>query len=122
MIGNEEMIPKNSFRPGDKLVLRLLKELDELKTRGPAIKPAAWARQSEALIRSCMQVLKDNMDDHLIVTTTLWVLVSLSRLEPSLRALLADVGIPGVLSQVLQGPRVSKTTREYASELTRFLM
>lgn len=118
MFSQEES--KHALRPGDKAVVRLLHELDHLKTT-PELRAAVRARQSEALIRSCVRVIREHVSDHLTVTSALWVLVSLVRLDAALKAVLSDAGVPGVLAEVLRGPRVSQATREYAGELTTAL-
>ena len=111
---------KQSFRPGDQVVVKLLNELDTLKS-DDTVRPRARARQSVELIRSCTRLMKEHISDHLITTTALWVLVSLIRMDSSLIPGLADAGVPGVLAEVLQDPGVGRATREYARELTSAL-
>lgn len=114
------MDSKVAFRPGDKLVVSLLNDLDHLKTQKD-IRPIPRARLTEALIRSCARLMREHSADHLIVTSALWVLVSLVRMDAGARGLLSDAGVPGVLAEILHGSRVSRTTREYAGELTKVL-
>lgn len=111
---------RHSFRPGDKQVLKLLNELDAVKS-DTSVRPHARARQSVELIHSCMHLIKEHISDHLITTTALWVLVSLVRMDRGIIPGLADAGVPGVLAEILQGPSVGRTTREYAKELTSAL-
>jgi hypothetical protein len=116
-----------AFRLGDKQVLRLLAELDSIK--GQELKPGTRARRSDALIHSCRGLLKEHLFDPLLGATALWVLLCLLRLDPAqtgsrpggVRAALAEAGVPGLLSEVLQAPGISKVTREYAGELTTAL-
>ena len=104
------------FKLGDKFVAHLLTELDMIKAMKQGRREARLKR-CEQLIREIIRLTKDNRSDHLLVTTAVWILVSLIRLDSQLRNVMIDAGVPGLLSEVLRFPRVTDATRAYSGEL-----
>ncbi len=99
---------------GDKAVARVLKELNELKILKPSEPKRA---RSLALLHECKRLAKERMGDHLLVTTVVWVFVSLLRMDSELHAAFVNGGIPGVLAEILKSRCISEATRAYAGEL-----
>ena len=106
---------------GDKQVKGLLQDLNHLKTH-PEMKLPKKNHLGGLLTRTTIRLLKDNMSDHLLITTLLWILVSLLRIDSCFHSILLDAGAPGALVEILQDPTVTDVAKEYASELTSALM
>lgn len=104
------------FKLGDKFVAHLLTELDMIKAM-KQVRREARLKRCEQLIREIIRLTKDNRSDHLLVTTAVWILVSLIRLDSQLRNVMIDSGVPGLLSEVLRFPHVTDATRAYSGEL-----
>lgn len=106
------------FHPGDTIVHHILEELDHVKATSSSVTNGSDLQRSKALIHHCARLLKTNMSDHLIATTTVWVFVSLIRLDGRLHSALLDAGVPGLLGDLLRSPHVTGAARAYSQELT----
>lgn len=114
---NQPELPRLAV--GDKVVGILLKDLELVKkSRG-----SKRIEKAEYLINYIAHELrKSKSSDHLLQTTSIWVLINLFRLEPEeTRPLMLSSGVPGALLDMLRGQQITGVSRQYASELCFFL-
>jgi len=105
---------------GNKVVNSILRDLEKIQRSRPHKRP----KRIETLIYNITQYLrKGNENDHLLQTTSIWVLIHTYRVEPELsKAIMIRTGIPGVLHEIMKSEVLHGATKQYASELCYFLV
>lgn len=102
----------------DKRVYAILRDLDKIKTS----KKKKQIKRCELLINYIAQSLRKNPDDHLLHTTSIWVLITIFRLFPmETKEMMTGAGIPGCLYEVIKSGTLNGSSRQYASELCFYL-
>ena len=85
---------------GHKIVQILLRDLE--KARKCTSKPEKLLARCEDLIFFVVSEMRKSLGDHLLQTTTVWVLINILRLEPILtRQIMITNGVPGILYEIL---------------------
>ncbi len=104
---------------GDKVVGIILTDLESLK-RSKGIRQI---EKSQYLINYIAQELRRcSSSDHLLQTTSIWVLINIFRLLPEdSRSFMLTSGIPGALLDMMKSGNITGVSRQYASELCFFL-
>jgi len=108
-----------SRAPSNANVKKILKHLDNINQTKSVHKRL---KRCEALIYKISSALRHTEQDHLYQTTSIWILINVFRLDPpSVREIMIQAGIPGVLYEVLRSRLLTGSTRQYASELCFYL-
>ena len=117
--GSTRPIPPR-LHAGNKLVNGILRDLEKIQRSRPHKRP----KRIETLIYTITQYLrKGNENDHLLQTTSIWVLIHTYRLDPELsKGIMIRSGIPGVLHEIMKAEILHGATKQYASELCYFLV
>jgi hypothetical protein len=117
--GSTRPIPPK-LHAGNKVVNGILRELEKVQRTRPHKRP----KRIESLIYNITQYLrKGNENDHLLQTTSIWVLIHTYRLDPELsKGIMIRTGIPGVLHEIMKSEVLHGATKQYASELCYFLV
>ena len=111
-------VPPNIVYPQDNKVQIILRDLEKIKTS----KKRKRLKKSEHLVYFIAHAIRKSMEDHLLHTTAVWVLIVLFRMFPTeLKTIMLEAGIPGVLHSIIQVGGLSGSSRQYASELCFFL-
>ena len=98
----------------------ILKDLSDIKK----IKKLSTKKYQkiEKLIFFIVQTLRRLSADHLIETTSIWVLINLIEENAEFsRKVMLHAGVPGVLYGILNSHTLAGATREYASQLCSYL-
>ena len=98
----------------------ILKDLSDVKK----IKKLSTKKNQkiEKLIFFIVQTLRRLAADHLIETTSIWVLINLIEENAEFsRKVMLHAGVPGVLYGILNSHTLAGATREYASQLCTYL-
>ncbi len=104
---------------GDQKVQSFLRDLEKIKT---SKRPRKQLKRSEDLIRRIVQALRRTGEDHLLYTTSIWVLINVFRMFPEeVKEIMIEVGVPGVLHGVIASGILNGAMRQYTSELCFFL-
>jgi hypothetical protein len=104
---------------GEKKFQSFLRDLEKIKT---SKRPHKQLKRSEDLIRRIVHALRKTSSDHLLYTTSIWVLINVFRMFPEpMKLLMLEVGVPGVLHDILSSGVLSGSMRQYTSELCFFL-
>lgn len=100
-----------------KIILKDLSDIKKMKKQG-----AKKNQKIEKLIFFIVQTLRRLDPDHLIETTSIWVLINLVEVNASFsRKVMMAAGIPGVLYGILNSHSLAGATRKYASDLCMYL-
>lgn len=103
---------------GDKRVHSILRDLDKIKNS----KKKKQVKRCDFLINYIAQSLRKCPDDHLLHTTSIWVLITIFRLFPeATKDIMIAAGIPGRLFEIIKSGGLNGSTRQYASELCFYL-
>ena len=103
---------------GEKGVKALLKDLEKVQK----CKPPKQLMLAESLVFNIVFTLRKSFDDHLLQTTSIWVLINLLQVEIDVvRKAMLDAGVPAVLYEIMSSVNLSGTARQYASELCHYL-
>lgn len=106
------------LQAGDHRVHSILRDLDKVK----GSKPKSKLKRCEQLIYFIVQSLRKCNDDHLLHTTSIWVLISLFRMFPRENKLvMLQAGVAGVLYNIIKSGSLNGSSRQYASELCFYL-
>lgn len=111
-------MPTLTGKSKDKRVYAMLRDLDKIKTS----KKKKQVKRCELLINYIAQCLRKCTDDHLLHTTSIWVLITIFRLFPvETKEMMIEAGIPGCLYEVIKDGNLNGSSRQYASELCFYL-
>lgn len=102
------------------LILSALDKCQKSKSNNPEKR----AQRIEKLIYDIVTSLRSQSrhSDHLLQTTSIWVLMQLLRLDSELsRDVMLRVGTAGVLYDIMKGGVLAGVTRQYATELCFYL-
>lgn len=100
-----------------KIILKDLADIKKMKKQG-----AKKNQKIEKLIFFIVQTLRRLDPDHLIETTSIWVLINLIEISAAFaRKAMMAAGIPGVLYGILNSHSLAGATRKYASDLCMYL-
>jgi hypothetical protein len=111
-------VPPRLSSHTDKSVQTILKDLEKIRNT----KKRKQLKKCERLVYFIVQSIRKAMDDHLLHTTAIWVLIVLFRMFPvELKAEMLQAGIPGILHDIIQLGFLTGSSRQYASELCFYL-
>lgn len=112
-------LPRLASSPAnDKRVHSILRDLEKIKNS----KLSKKLKRCEHLIYYITGSLRKYPDDHLLQTTSIWVLINIFRLLPDeTKNVMIEAGVPGCLYEILKSNKLSGTSRQYASELCFYL-
>lgn len=106
------------LKSGDHRIHAILRDLDKIK----GSKPKWKLKRCEQLIYFIAQSLRKGNEDHLLHTTTIWVLISIFRMFPrDVKPIMLQAGIPSALYDMIKCGSLSGSSRQYASELCFYL-
>jgi hypothetical protein len=99
-----------------KIVLKDLADIKKMK------KGAKKNQKIEKLIFFIVQTLRRLECDHLIETTSIWVMINLIEVNAGFaKRVMMNSGVPGVLYSILNSHSLAGATRKYASDLCMYL-
>eukprot|EP01041_Mallomonas_annulata_P004735 gene4735-9404_t len=103
---------------GDQIVRKILKDLEKVQKS----KDSKRLNRCGELIMFIVSSLRKKNNDHLHQTTAVWALMNILKIDTqNTRPMMLESGVPSVLHEFLQSRSLTKTTRQYASELCYFL-
>ena len=104
---------------GDQKVQGFLRDLEKIKT---SKRPRKQLKRSEDLIHRIVHAVRRTDADHLLYTTSIWVLISVFRMFPEeIKEIMIAAGVPGALHGVIASGILTGAMRQYTSELCFFL-
>lgn len=110
--------PKLEAAVGDRKVHIILRDLEKIKNS----KPSKKLKRCEHLIYFIVHSLRKAKEDHLLHSTSIWVLVTIFRIFPDeTKPIMMDAGVPGLLLDIMKLGVLSGSSRQYASELCFYL-
>ena len=102
----------------DKGVKAVLKDLEKVQK----CVPPKQLMLAESLVYNIVFTLRKSTNDHLLQTTSIWVLINLLRIDVEIvRKAMIDAGVPAVLYEIMSNLNLSGATKQYASELCHYL-
>lgn len=100
-----------------KIILKDLADIKKMKKQG-----GKRNQKIEKLVFFIVQTLRRLDPDHLIETTSIWVLINLIEISAAFsRKVMMASGVPGVLYGILNSHSLAGATRKYASDLCMYL-
>ncbi len=104
----------------NKIVQIILRDFEKVKKLKNNIDQLI--KGTEILVHFIVTSIRRKTTDHLLQTTTIWVLINVLRLQPTvIRQIMLSAGVPGVLYEIMRSELLTGATRAYASELCFFL-
>ncbi len=106
-----------NIRVGDKIIRKILEDLHSIKkSKGNKLK------RCESLIFYIVTTLRKKQHDHLYQTTSVWALMNILKIDPKInRIVMLHAGVPSILHDFMRSQLLTKSTRQYTSELCYYL-
>jgi hypothetical protein len=111
-------VPPQLVYPTDNKVQIILRDLEKIRNS----KKRKRLNKCEHLLHYIAHGIRKSMDDYLLHTTAVWVLIVMFRMFPAeLKPIMLESGIPGILHDIIKVGGLSGSSRQYASELCFYL-
>jgi hypothetical protein len=102
---------------GDKIIRKILHDLESIKNS-----KKNKLKRCELLIFYIVSTLRKEQHDHLYQTTSVWALMNILKIDPKVnRIVMLHAGVPSILHNFMRSKLLTKSTRQYTSELCYYL-